>query len=44
MSLIRARKRRKSNWMNTRGGMPQRKLTIYLVVVIGVIWYLSWAF
>ena len=44
MSLIRARKRRKANWMDTRGGMHQRKLMLSLVVVVGVIWYLSWAF
>ena len=30
MSLIRARKRRKSNWMDTRKGMPQKRLIAYL--------------
>ncbi len=44
MSLIRARQRRKSNWMDTRKGMPQKRLLAYLFLVILVIWYLGWAF
>ena len=44
MSLIRARKRRKSNWMDTRKGMPQKRLLGYVVLVILAIWYLGWAF
>ncbi len=44
MSLLRARRRRKSNWMDTRGGMPRRRLMAYLIMVIVAIWYLGWAF
>jgi hypothetical protein len=44
MSLIRARRRRKSNWMDTREGMPRRRLVAYLFMVILAIWYLGWAF
>ena len=44
MSLIRARKRRKSNWMDTRGGMSRGRLIAYLIAVMVAIWYLGWAF
>ena len=44
MSLIRQRRRRKTNWMDTRKGMSQRKLIAYLFLVVVAIWYLSWAF
>ena len=30
--------------MDTRTGMPQRKLIAYLIIVIVAIWYLGWAF
>jgi len=30
--------------MDTRKGMPQRRLMAYLVIVIVAIWYLGWAF
>lgn len=44
MSLIRVRRRRKKEWIQTRKGMPPRRLAMLLVVTVGVIWYLSWAF
>ena len=30
--------------MDTRKGMPQRRLLAYLIIVIVAIWYLGWAF
>ncbi|MEQ8329675.1 MAG: hypothetical protein RJQ04_19995 [Longimicrobiales bacterium] len=44
MSLIRARRRRKKQWIETRKGMPARKLLGLLAVVVAVIWYLGWRF
>jgi len=44
MSLIRVRRRRKKNWIDTRKGMGSQKLTGLLLVVILVIWYLGWRF
>lgn len=44
MSLIRQRRRRKKSWLDTRKGMPQRKLLGLLFLVGVVIWYLGWAF
>ncbi len=41
MSLIRARRRRKKQWVDSRKGMPPRKLVGILVVVIVIIWYLG---
>jgi hypothetical protein len=44
MSLIRARKRRKKNWIDTRKGMPNGKLLGLLVFTVIAIWYLGSAF
>lgn len=44
MSLIRQRKRRKKNWLDTRKGMSGRKLVGFLIIVVLAIWYLGWAF
>ena len=44
MSLIRQRKRRKKSWLDTRKGMSQGKLVVFLVLVLVAIWYLGWAF
>ena len=44
MSLIRARRRRKKQWIETRKGMPLRRIMGLLAVVVLVIWYLGWRF
>lgn len=44
MSLIRARRARKKNWVDTRGGMPRSKLVGMLILTVVAIWYLGWAF
>lgn len=41
MSLIRVRRNRKRDWIDVKKGKPPFKLGLLLVVVIGVIWYLS---
>lgn len=41
MSLIKARRNRKKNWMDARKGKSPRKLILLLLVVVGIIWYLS---
>jgi hypothetical protein len=41
MSLIRARKRRKKNWIDTRKGMPVRRLLFLLVLTIALMWFAS---
>lgn len=44
MSLIRARRARKKNWIDTRKGMPQGRLLGLLILTVGLIWYLGWRF
>ncbi len=41
MSLIRVRRDRKKQWIDVRRGLSVAKLVILLVVVVGIIWYLS---
>jgi hypothetical protein len=41
MSLIRVRRRRKKDWIDTRKGMSVGKLMLLLVLVVGLIWYLG---
>lgn len=41
MSLIRARKLRKKNWIAARGGMSSGKLMVFLALTIGLIWIAS---
>ena len=44
MSLIKARRRRKKNWVDSRKGMPRGKLVGLLIITVALIWYLGWAF
>jgi len=44
MSLIRVRRRRKKNWLDSRKGMPSGRLLALLALVIALIWYLGWRF
>lgn len=44
MSLIRVRRRRKRDWIDTKKGRSPSTLVILLVVVILIIWYLGRAF
>jgi len=41
MSLIRVRRRRKKTWIDHKKGTSPKKLVIFLVAVLAVIWYLS---
>jgi hypothetical protein len=41
MSLIRMRRRMKKTWIDHKKGPSPAKLTILLVAVLAVIWYLS---
>ncbi len=41
MSLIRVRRKRKQDWIDVKKGKPPFKLGLFLVVVVGVIWYLN---
>jgi len=42
MSLIRIRRNRKKNWMDVKKGTSPRKLVLGFLVVVGLIWYLSY--
>ena len=44
MSLIRVRRRRKREWIDTKKGRSPASLVILLVVVTLIIWYLGRAF
>ncbi|MDA0330131.1 MAG: hypothetical protein O2958_14140 [Gemmatimonadetes bacterium] len=44
MSLIRARRRRKKNWIAARKGMAKGRLMGLLVLTLLAIWYLGWRF
>ncbi len=44
MSLIRARRRRKKTFIDTRKGMSLGRLVALLIAVIALIWYLGWRF
>ena len=44
MSLIRVRRRRKKAWIDHKKGASPRKLTMLLLAVLVVIWYLSTRF
>lgn len=41
MSLIRARKQRKRNWIAARKGMPVGKLVAFLFLTVALIWMAS---
>jgi len=44
MSLIRVRRRRKKDWVDTRKGMKAGRLAVLFVVTVALIWYLGWRF
>lgn len=44
MSLIRIRRNRKKNWLDTKKPKSPRKLVIGFLLVVGLIWYLSYIF
>jgi hypothetical protein len=41
MSLIRVRRERKKDWIDTRKGLSPGKMVMLLVVVAVMIWFLS---
>ncbi len=41
MSLIKVRRSRKKNWIDTRKGMSAGKLLMLLILVVALIWYLG---
>ena len=41
MSLIRVRRRRKKNWLDSRKGMQSQRLMALLLCTVVLIWYLS---
>lgn len=41
MSLIKVRRRRKKNWMDTRKGMSSARLLVFLALVVAAMWYLG---
>lgn len=44
MSLIRIRRKRKKEWLDVKRGKSPRKLMMFLVFVLIVIWYLGYRF
>lgn len=44
MSLIRVRRERKKNWLDTKKGPPVRVLIVVLALVLALLWYLGSAF
>ncbi len=44
MSLIKVRRNRKKNWIDTRKPKNTRKLVILLLLVLALIWYLGYRF
>ena len=44
MSLIRVRRARKREWIDTRKGRSPATLAVLLVVIVLIIWYLGRAF
>lgn len=44
MSLIRVRRSRKKNWIDSQKGPSLGKLFLLAVLVLGVIWYLGYRF
>ena len=44
MSLIRVRRKRKREWIDTQKGRAPKALMVLLSVVVIVIWYLSYRF
>lgn len=41
MSLIRVRRNRKKNWIDTKKGTTSRKLLMLLAAIVLAIWYLG---
>jgi hypothetical protein len=44
MSLIRVRRRRKREWIDTQKGRSPRTLLLLLALVVLIIWYLGYRF
>ncbi len=44
MSLIRVRRKRKKDWLDTRKGKSPARLLVYLVLALAAIWYLGTRF
>jgi hypothetical protein len=44
MSLIRVRRNRKREWLDVKKGASANRLVILLVLVVAIIWYLSYRF
>ncbi len=44
MSLIRIRRDRKRNWLDSKTGWSPRRLMLLLVVLLAAMWYLSVGF
>jgi len=41
MSLIRVRRRRKQNWIDTRKGMSAGRLAVIFALVVAAMWFLG---
>jgi hypothetical protein len=41
MSLIRVRRKRKQEWIDTRKGLPARALMVLLGLVLLLMWYIG---
>ena len=44
MSLIRIRRKRKREWIDTQKGRTPKVLTLLFVSVVLIVWYLSYRF
>lgn len=44
MSLIRVRRKRKKEWIDHKKAKSPTRLILFLVVIVAVIWYLSYRF
>ena len=44
MSLIRIRHNRKKNWLDEKKAKSPRKLILFFLLVVAVIWFLSYRF
>ena len=44
MSLIRIRRNRKKNWIDKKSGWSPRRLGMFLLMLMALIWYLGFRF
>ena len=44
MSLIRIRRERKRNWIDSRSGWSPHRLVVLLILLLAAIWYLGFRF